>query len=89
MKQDSITHIRKWAAVYHRPQYKTAILAENNRDFYIVTRVNYMTAKLWLENIYNKVNGKEGFVEMPKDKPNWLCMIRKFRREKEVLITKN
>lgn len=81
----NIDHVKKWAAVYHRPQYKTAILAENNRDFYIVTRVNYMTSKLWLENIYNKVNGKEGFVEMPKDKPNWLCMIRNFRREKELL----
>ena len=89
MKQDSITHIRKWAAVYHRPQYKTAILAENKRDFYIVTRVNYMTSKLWLENIYNQVNGKDGFVDIPKDKPNWLCMIRKFRREKETLILTN
>lgn len=88
VEKTSIEHIKRWAAVYHRPQYKTAILAENNRDFYIVTRVNYMTAKLWLENIYNKVNGKGEFVGIPTDKPNWLCMIRKFRREKELLIVK-
>lgn len=89
MKADSIIHIRKWAAIYHRPQFKTAILAENKRDYYIVTRVNYLTAQLWLNNVYSKVNGKDGFIELPKDKPNWLCMIRKFRREKEQLIFTN
>lgn len=88
MKQDGLQHIKDWAKVYHYPQYKTAIKSINTsyNGYHIVTRVNCLTAKLWLENIYNKVNGQKDFVSIPKDKPNWLCMIRQFRREKEIQI---
>ena len=87
MKKDGLQHIRDWANVYHRPQYKTAIIGEKPYLYHIVTRVNYLTSKLWLENVYNNVNGKKGFTDIPKEKPNWLCMIRQFRREQDIKIS--
>jgi len=86
MKTDSIKRVSEWAQLYHRPEHKTAIQGNKPHLFAIVTKVNYLTAKLWLENIYNKVNGKNGFVNVPKDNPNWIVMSRKFRREKEIEI---
>lgn len=47
-KNKIIENERAWVEVYYRDKYKTAIYQEP--CFYlIVTRVNYSTAKLWLQ----------------------------------------
>ena len=75
-----LLNVKAWASVYHRPAYKTAI-PEGDIYFYIVTRVNYLTASLWMQYRNAKVNDRrKGFVELPVDKPNWLVMTRNFRR---------
>lgn len=78
-REKRIQHIKDWVAVYHYGQYKTAILEEPPL-YSVVTRVNYLTACLWLQYRNAKVNdGRKGFVELP-NKPNWLVMVRNFRR---------
>lgn len=75
----NIQHIKDWASVYYYGQYKTAILWEKPL-YSVVTRVNYLTALLWLEWRNKQVNdGRKGFVVLP-NKPNWLVMVRTFRR---------
>lgn len=71
---------KDWVEVYHRDKYKTAIPDENPIFYHVVTKVNYLTACLWLQYRNAKVNdGRKGFVQLP-DKPNWLVMVRNFRR---------
>lgn len=78
-REKRIQHIKDWAEVYYYPMYKTAILEEPPL-YSIVTRVNYLTASLWLKYRNDKVNDKrKGFVYLP-DKPNWLVMVGNFRR---------
>ncbi len=66
-------------------QYKTTLEGSEPHLYLVVTRVNYLTACLWLEQ-RNKIvsNGKsgnyKGFVDLPA-KPNWLVMTASFRRE--------
>ncbi len=75
--------VKNWAKVQYGTDYKTAILGSESHLHLIVTRVNRITAKLWLDNIYSKLMGSSGFPDVPKDKPNWLIMNRSFRREKD------
>lgn len=90
MKKDRekhIQHIKDWAAIYHYGHYKTAIIGDIPHTFQIVTRVNYLTASLWLKWRNAQVNdGRKGFVLLPTDKPNWLVMVRTFRRMQEKKI---
>ena len=77
-----IQHIKDWATVYYYGLYKTVILWEKPL-YSVVTRVNYSTACLWLEWRNKQVNdGRKGFVQLP-NKPNWLVMVRSFRRMQE------
>lgn len=79
-RKAGIQLVKDWARAYHYPMYKTAI-AHERPLFSIVTRVNYHTAFLWMKYRNAKVNdNRKGFVELPDDKPNWLVMIRNFRR---------
>lgn len=79
-QRKSIENIKAWAEVYYRPLYKTAIIGREMPSSYcIVTRVNHHTATLWLKYRNERVNRTKGFVDLP-DKPNWLVMIRNFRR---------
>lgn len=79
-REKNIQNIKDWARVYYYPLYRTAILGEKPYLYIIVTRVNYLTACLWLEHRNKKVNdGQKSFVKLP-NKPNWLVMVRNFRR---------
>lgn len=96
MKKEREKHIKMakdWVEVYHREKYKTAIVYLDRNEngeiivdklFYqIVTKVNYLTACLWLEWRNKQVNdARKGFVQLP-NKPNWLVMVRNFRRMQE------
>lgn len=85
-REKRIQHIIDWVKVYYYPNYKTAILEEPPL-YKIVTRVNYLTACLWMKWRNDQVNdGRKGFVQLPTDKPNWLVMTRNFRRRQEKLI---
>lgn len=83
-KRDREKHIeinKQWAAVYYYPLYKTAIVGDIPHTYQVVTRVNYLTAQLWLVYRNSKVvNGSKGFVKLPDAKPNWLVMVGGFRR---------
>jgi hypothetical protein len=56
--------------------YKTVISGSEKHLYLVVTRVNYLTACLWL----NEVKKEKTKIELPA-KPNWLVMNRSFRRE--------
>ena len=64
-------------------QYKT-VLYSSETLYNIVTKVNYLTVLLWMEyaNLiitkYNKTSEKK--IELFK-KPNWLIMIKSYRRD--------
>lgn len=73
-------HGKLWAETYHRLTYKTAI--PEGKNYIIVTRVNYSTAKLWL--LWRNQYYKKGMAELPK--VDWLVMIRNFRRDEEQRI---
>lgn len=82
----------KTALVYfenfdHQNQYLKKDLIWNQyvdtRFFQTVTKVNYITSCLWLQWRNLKVNdGRKGFVKLP-DKPNWLVLVRNFKRQQE------
>lgn len=77
-----IENPKAWVEVYHKDKYKTASFHQDEEPYFyfIHTRVNYLTASLWLHYRNSKVNdGRKGFVVLP-DKPNWLVMVRGFRR---------
>lgn len=78
---------KDWVEVYHRDKFKTAIIGREIPHTYdVVTKVNYLTASLWLKVRNEKVNdGRKGFVQLP-DKPNWLVMVRNFRRKQDRMI---
>lgn len=82
-----IANPKAFVEVWYRDKYKTAVyLPETPHLFRIITRVNYLTAQLWLEWRNKQVNdGRKGFVILP-DKPNWLVMNRYFRRRQERLM---
>lgn len=69
---------------YHGDKYKTAISSDKPYLYMVVTRVNRMTAQLWLEDRNRKVKGKSGWCELPK--VNWLVMIANFRRDEDERI---
>lgn len=66
-------------------EYKTAIIGSKPYLYLVVTKVNFLTASLWLnkrnELVKNNSGGNhKGFIELP-NKPNWLVMTASFRRE--------
>ena len=79
-----LTNVRGWCDVYYRGEYKTAIHSELSPYYFkTVTRVNYLTATLWLQIRNAKTKGRKGFMEL-SNKPNWLVMAKMFRRQQDV-----
>jgi hypothetical protein len=67
-------------------EYKTAIKGSKPHLYLVVTRVNYITAQLWLNNRHKVVKmPQKGFIELPT-KPNWLVMAKSFRRDEDQRI---
>lgn len=80
---------KAWVEVYHRNNFRTAIIGhELYPSYYIVTRVNYLTAGLWLEWRNKKVNdGRKHFIVLPnKANLHWLIMVGNFRRKQDRMI---
>ena len=69
-----------WAKINYYGNYKTAIIGSELYLHFVVTRVNYLTATLWLDWRASKIKGHDGFLALPS-KPNWLVMLKKFREE--------
>ena len=70
--------------------YKTIIRGSSDHLYLVVTRVNFMTASLWLERrnkiVDNGLGGNhKGFIELSK-KPNWLVMTKSFRADENIRI---
>ena len=87
-RDKKIENSKAWVEVYHRDKYKTAAFHPDEEPYFyfIHTRVNYLTATLWLKVRNGKVNdGRKGFVQLP-DKPNWLVMVRNFRRKQDRMV---
>lgn len=78
---ESIEPIKQWARIYYGDLYKSAIKHESGKGYRIVTRVNHLTALLWLRHRNDIVNKRAGWIELPKC--NWLVMIRNFRRQED------
>lgn len=79
--KDGLGSVRGWADVNHRGEYKTAITGEIPYTHKIVTRVNFLTAYLWLEHFKSKWGKNNiGEFELTK-KPNWIIMYKRYRRE--------
>lgn len=81
---------------YHNATCKTAISGSANNLYMVVTRVNRITAELWL-NHRNKIikeycdqTGMQeshcGFCAM--NKVNWLTMVSNWRRDEDIRIKK-
>jgi len=82
-----IKNAKAWVDIYHRDKYKTAIQGSEHNLYMIVTRVNHLTASLWLDYRNKLVNKNKDFMTL-KDKPNWLVMCRNFRRRQDEEINK-
>jgi hypothetical protein len=85
---NTLEQIKRTIAVTHSKnmEYKTAIRGSADHFYLVVTRVNYLTAQLWLDRRHKIITGiTKGFTELPK-KPHWLVMNRHFRREEDKRI---
>jgi len=63
-------------------QYKT-VLNTNETLYNVVTRVNYLTAILWIEYINKIIKVKNHPNILPIPKINWMYMIKSYRRSLE------
>lgn len=72
--------LKKTISVIHSKnnEYKTAIQGSEPHLHLVATRVNYLTASLWLNEVKKLKTNK---TEQLPQKPNWLVMVKSFRRE--------
>jgi hypothetical protein len=92
-REKNIQMAKAFTEVYHRDKYKTCIVELDydeagkiviNPLFHrVVTKQTYITSCLWLEWRNKLVNdNRKGFVQLP-NKPNWLVLVRNFKRMQE------
>lgn len=60
--------------------YKT-ILHSSDFTYNVVTRVNYLTALLWIEHTNTIIKSKSELNLDLFKKPNWLVMLKTYRRD--------
>lgn len=61
-------------------KYKT-ILYTSSVTYIVVTRVNYLSAMLWIEYVNNIIKSNPKLQIDTFKKPNWLIMMKSYRRD--------
>lgn len=61
-------------------QYKTTLFT-NHLFYQVVTRVNYLTALLWIEHVNSIIKVNPQLQLDLFTKPNWLVMIKSYRND--------
>lgn len=68
--------------------YKTTLYSANPLYYNVVTRVNYLTALLWMDYINSILKSNPKLDYEPFKKVNWLIMIKSYRRDFKTRILK-
>jgi hypothetical protein len=60
--------------------YKTT-LPVSDTLYSVVTRVNYLTAKIWFDHVNSIIRSNKALKIEPLNKINWLVMLKSYRRD--------
>lgn len=83
------TQLEKTIRLIHsKSGHHKTVLHSSDLMYNVVTRVNYMTILLWIEYINTIIKSKPELKLEPFTKPNWLVMIKSYRRDFELRLNK-